>query len=239
MTTEYTNTTDPDLLVVVRHAESMRNKAKKGSTYFADDEARACVKGIPDHKIPLTEDGVAHARRTGIALRNRFGPFDFIYTSGYLRTDQTRDGIVDAYTPDEQAGMQFRIHTFLRERDPGYTYDMTTAEAEAAFPYLAEYWKTHGGFMAAPPGGESLLKMLERVYLLRNEIRHKRPGRKILWVTHGGTIRCIRAVYEQWSYDQAEKWPPGQSPKNCGVTVYKYDPIRRKMVLQEYNTVYP
>ena len=57
----------PSALVLVRHAESLRNKVKKGSTYFADDAARRMIRGIPDHKISLTKEGIRQARKTGKA----------------------------------------------------------------------------------------------------------------------------------------------------------------------------
>lgn len=61
----------PALLVLVRHAESARNKAKQGTVYFADEEARRTVRGVPDHKIALTEEGMTQAEKTGIYLRDR------------------------------------------------------------------------------------------------------------------------------------------------------------------------
>mgnify|MGYP001610334537 FL=1 len=94
--------TRPNLLVVIRHAESARNDAKKGSVYFADDAARERVRGIPDHKVPITPLGVRQSIRTGIALRERFGIPDYLYHSGYLRTMHTAKLILDAYTPNER-----------------------------------------------------------------------------------------------------------------------------------------
>src|SRR5581483_4966026 len=155
----------PALLVLVRHAESLRNEAKKGSTYFADDDARSKVVGIPDHKIDLTEAGWEHALRLGSKIRERFGVFDYAYTSGYLRTNRTREGILQAYTNEEREKIELRQRMQIRERDPGYTYDMTDEEVETNFPYLRKYWETFGGFMAAPPGGESLAQMCSRVEL--------------------------------------------------------------------------
>ncbi len=38
-----------------------------------------------------------------------------------------------------------------------------------------------------------------------------------------------------YSYDSLA---PGQSPKNCGVTVYEYDSGEERLMLREYNTVY-
>lgn len=238
MNTEKSNTR-PTLLVLARHAESERNRAKKHSTYFADEEARQKVRGIPDHKIKITPDGWEHGRRTGVALRQRFGTFDYLYTSGYVRTDETLDAFLEAYTSTELVSMKRRRNPFIRERDPGHTYDMTTKEAETAFPYLAEYWKTFGGYMATPPGGESLAKVAERVYLFLNMLFRDRAGEKVLVVTHGGTLRCFRAILERWDYDRATKWRPGESPKNCGITVYDSDPKQNdRLILQEHNTVY-
>lgn len=120
----------PNRLVIVRHGESTRNLAKNGSTYFADEEARVSVQGIPDHLIKLTDAGIAHAKITGAQIRKRFRKFDYAYTSGYLRTDQTLEAILEAYPEKERRKIKVRKNPFIRERDPGYTYDMTTAEAE-------------------------------------------------------------------------------------------------------------
>ena len=224
--------------MIVRHGESVRNKAKKGLTYFADEDARAALDGIPDHHIVLTPEGLEQARKTGAHLRRRFGTFDYAYTSGYERTKQTLEGILEAYTPKERGQIKMRTNPFIRERDPGYTYDMTTAEAEAAFPYLKKHWATFGGYFTAPPGGESLAKVSERVYLFLNMLFRDRAGQNVLLVTHGGTIRCLRAILEHWDYKQATAWPKGEEPKNCGVTVYEYDAKLERLLLKEYNTIY-
>jgi broad specificity phosphatase PhoE len=228
----------PALLVIVRHAESARNQAKKGSVYFADDAARRIVRGTPDHLVELTEDGHKQALETGIAVRERFGVFDYVYTSGYLRTDQTAEGILAAYTDAERERMNVRMNLFIRERDSGFAYDMTEAEAEAAFPWLSEYWQTFGGFMARPPGGESLADVVARVHTFLNTLFRDRAGQKIMVVTHGGTIRCLRFALERWNYEQAQKWPPGQAPANCGVTAYRCAESGDRMELEDYNTVY-
>jgi broad specificity phosphatase PhoE len=226
----------PAWLVIVRHAESSRNQAKKDNVYFADDAARRVVQGTPDHLIELTPDGFKQAEQTGVAIRERFGVFDDVYTSGYARTEQTAEGVLAAYPPEERRRMRIAMSLFIRERDPGYAYDMTQAEAEAAFPWLNEYWRTFGGFMARPPGGESLADVVGRVQMFLDSLFRECGGRKVMLVTHGGTIRCLRYTLEGWGYQQAEKWPPGQSPANCGVTTYRSQGGR--LELQDYNQVY-
>ena len=228
----------PALLVLVRHAESERNRAKKGTTYFADEEARRLVVGIPDQDIDITPDGEADAENSGCFIRERFGIFDYAYHSGYKRTKRTLDGILSAYTEEERALTRVREKLFLRERHAGYTYDMTEEEAEKHFPWLKCYWETHGGFISCPPGGESLANVVERVYLFLNMLFRDRAGQKVLVVTHGGTLRCFRYLLENWTYEQAMKWPPGQSPINCGVTFYDHDRKERRLMLGGYNLSY-
>ncbi|MBI3083655.1 MAG: histidine phosphatase family protein [Candidatus Omnitrophica bacterium] len=225
----------PSLLVIVRHAESQRNIAKRGSVYFADEEARATIKGMAEHKTPLTPKGIQQAGVVGQFLRRRFGIFDYIYHSGYLRTVQTVEGILMAYRPVERQRMEVRRHLFIRERDPGHAFDMTETEAERHFPWLKEYWATCGGFFAHPPGGESLAQVAERVYLFLNMLFRDRAGKKILVITHGGTLRCFRFLLERWDYERALTWPADQKPANCGVTVYKYDPRLKRLMLKAYN----
>ncbi|WP_432978371.1 histidine phosphatase family protein [Dactylosporangium sp. CA-233914] len=229
-------TSRPALLVLVRHAESARNQAKKGSVYFADDAARQVVRGVPDHLIELTADGRKQAEQTGVGIRERFGTFDHVFTSGYARTEQTAEGILAAYPAVERARMRVKADLFIRERDPGFAYDMTTAEAEAAFPWLNEYWQTFGGFMARPPGGESLADVTGRVHTFLNSLFRDHAGQKIMVVTHGGTLRCFRFLLEGWSYAQAQRWPDGVAPANCGVTTYR--DAGDRLALAEYNRVY-
>ena len=95
--------------------------------------------------------------------------------------------------------MRVRQHLFLRERDAGWTYDMTTAEAEAAFPWLQGYWDTFGRFFARPPGGESFADVAERVYLFLGMLFRDRARQRVLVVSHGGTLRVFRYLLERWT----------------------------------------
>jgi broad specificity phosphatase PhoE len=228
----------PALLVLVRHGESGRNVAKKGNIYFADDESRRAVRGIPDHRIPITDEGKRQAIATGRALHQRFGHFDYLFHSGYLRTVETADGILSAFPEEVRRTIKVRQNLFIRERDSGHAYDMTTEEAEAAFPYLHDYWQTTGSFFAHPPGGESLAQVAERVYLFLNMLFRDRAGERILAVTHGGTLRAFRFLLERWTYEEAETHFRANPPKNCSVTAYEYEPGARRLVLRDYNSVY-
>src|SRR3954462_6494754 len=110
----------PARLGIVPHAESPRNLAKKDTVSFAEDAPRRGVRGIPDHLMELTGTGHRQARETGVTVRERFGVFDYVYTSGYARTVQTAEGILSASPADERERMKVRMNLFIRERDPGF-----------------------------------------------------------------------------------------------------------------------
>ena len=228
----------PSLLVVVRHAESERNKAKKGNTYFADEEARSVVKGIPDDKIGLTPEGFIQAEKTGPAIYDKYGSFDYVYHSGYTRTIQTMEGVLKAYSSEEKDKMKIRMNPFIYERHTGYAYDMTEDEVQKNFPWLQEYWNTFGGFFSQPPGGESLAQVVQRVYTFINMLFRDRCGQKILVFTHGGTLRCLRFILERWNFDQAKSWSTAQVPQNCSVTTYSYHSDTKRLELDGYNKVF-
>jgi probable phosphoglycerate mutase len=216
----------------------MRNEAKKGSVYFADDDARNRIRGIPDYKVPLTYRGREQARQTGLKLREFYETPDYLYHSGYTRTIETTEGILAAYAPKEREQIKLRENPFIRERDPGYAYDMTQTEAEENFPWLQEHWHTFGGFFARPPGGESLSDVANRVYTFLNMLFRDRAGQNVFVVTHGGTLRAFRFLLERWDYDRALHWPDGHAPQNCGVTDYEYDPPTGRLILPKYDTVH-
>ena len=229
----------PRRIVLVRHAESQRNKAKLKSVYFADDAARDRLEGTPDHDINLTIEGRRQAKLTGIGLCEEFGIFDYAYHSGYRRTQETVNGILKAYTSKERESMQIRRDTELRERDPGYAYDMTTEEAEKNFPWLQKHWDTFGPIMARPPGGESLADVVRRTRAFYETIlRTRRKGDNVLIVCHGGVIRSFRWLFELAQHKGSYEWVDEISPKNCSVTSYEYDTKKSKLLCSYYNKVY-
>jgi broad specificity phosphatase PhoE len=228
----------PSLLVLVRHGQSQRNIVKKRNRFYLDDESRTSVKGVPDHLIALTEEGHRQAIATGRALREQFGTFDFVFHSGYRRTIETTEGLLSAYTDEERARMIVRHHLCIRERDGGYTYDMTEAEATAAFPWLQDYWATFGPFFSRPPGGESLAQVCERVYAFLQRVARNMAGKRVLIVSHAGTIWCMRYVLEGWTYEEADRRFNTEPMPNCAVTTYRLDPESGRPRLSEAGRVF-
>ena len=226
--------TGPKRLIIVRHAESLRNAVRLGR-YFQNEEAKSMIGDLANHDVPITDIGEAQAAATGVALRERFGAPDTVFHSGYLRTKQTADGLLAAYPQEERRAIDLREHLFIRERDSGYTYDMTEDEAIGTFPFLPRHWSTFGMFFATPVGGESLANVTERTYHFLRELEQEHDGETVLVVTHGYTVRALRYWLEHLSHSDVTK-EAMPDPRNCGVTVYERGEDGH-LHLVEYNTV--
>lgn len=209
----------PQLLVVARHAESVRNVAKAGHVFFPNPTARLGLENEADHHARLTPAGRDQARSLGAQLAREFGAFDLVYHSGYQRTRETAELALAEMGISPAPAVRENI--FIRERDAGYTYNMTTDETEAAFPWLQEYWTTVGPFYSRPPGGESMADVAARVQSFLGHREREFAGRRVLLVTHVGTARMIRFVLEGWTHDEAvAQWQSGAIP-NAGFVAYQ------------------
>jgi 2,3-bisphosphoglycerate-dependent phosphoglycerate mutase len=228
----------PERLVFVRHGESLINVVKKNSRFLPEDESAAIVRGVPDHRIPLSDRGRRQAELTSPHLRKIFGAFDVVYDSGYLRTIETRQGLLSSYSLEEQAKMKIRTSHFIHERNSGYAYDMTEAEVARHFPYLAAYWDMVGPFYAVPPGGESQEQVCERVYHFIGTLFEQRRGKNVLIVTHGGTLRAFRFNLERWTAEEYMRRYMDDPPHNCGITTYAFKPESGRLELVSYNQTF-
>jgi probable phosphoglycerate mutase len=228
----------PALLVLVRHGESLRNVVKEDNRFFLDDESRKPVQGIADWRIPLTPEGHRQSVETGVALRAKFGGFDRVYHSGYQRAEQTAGGILEAFDVAERERMGLRMSPLIRERDAGYTYDMTTDEVKAAFPWLQPYWDTCGPWFGRPPGGESLADVAARTSVFLQSVFRDCANERVLVVTHGGTLRTFRFLLERWTFEDVSRELRAYHTPNACVTSYRCNQASGRLELDELNTVY-
>ena len=58
-------------------------------------------------------------------------------------------------------------------------------------------------------------------------------GRRVLVVTHGGTLWCFRYVLERWTYEEAEERFRTEQILNCSVRSYRYDGAACRLLLRE------
>jgi probable phosphoglycerate mutase len=226
----------PSQVVLVRHAESTLNVAKaKSPVFFKTEEARLPFLGVPDHEIDLTPRGEQQAAETGAALCRNGLAFDVAYHSGYKRTVRTLEEILGAYPGTRAANVDIHYSILLREREPGYTYNMTEAEAALYFPWLQEYWAMQGPVFARPPGGTSVADVIERTLLFLNDMHAQHRGQKVLLSLHGRVYTAIRFLYERWTYEELESFLRGKGPRNCCVTIYEPSDSGHTLVLRDYD----
>ncbi len=229
----------PELLVIVRHGESVRNFAKGNNLYLPTDEA-STFKTLSDREVPLTKLGIRQAQQTAERLFEKYGIFDVVYWSGFRRTKQTAEPyvkLVQEVAPPGKEPMKIRVDDDLRERDPGYAYSMTDEEVDRYFPWLKEYWERNGYFDAVPPGGESQAEVCRRIYAFNNRMFRHRAGKKVLIVCHGGIVRAERYNLERWTAKEyMKRLDSDPSPINCGVTTYCLNETTGHLQLESYNT---
>lgn len=195
-------------IFLIRHGESISNA---GENY---------INRIPDHLVPLTENGKEQARKNGAWLRDYCisNSVDLsrarIWRSPFLRTRQTCDefnkslGIGDIREDITLTEQQFGLFDSVPMEKWGVLYP---DEHEEYKRQLANY----GKFYARPPLGESPFDVAVRIHQFMGTIYrdYEKHGVDTLFVfTHGTTIR---AFLLRWFHYSPEWYHEERNPKNC------------------------
>ncbi len=185
----------PTRLLVARHGETEDNAAHRW-------------QGWNDSN--LTARGEAQAVALGRRLARE--PLAALYSSDLgrtLRTSVLASGEGQRLLPIADPG--------LRERDAGLFSGLMLDELNARFP--AEMEQRQGAEADwAPPEGESLRGVLERVMHVLDRIGSLHPGQTVAVITHGGVIRVLAtyATEENWS----KLW--NLHATNCGLSEFTW-----------------
>ncbi len=137
---------------------------------------------------PLNDTGRAQARELAEQLRRV--PFDAVYASDLQRARETAEIVAAPH------GVPVIADSGLREIDIGSWSGLTRAEIEECFP---------GGVR---PDGETREEHAARVLEAVERIARENAGRRILLVTHGGTMRALHGHVSDEPFHPVE---------NCGV----------------------
>ncbi|MHB8333837.1 MAG: histidine phosphatase family protein [Acidimicrobiales bacterium] len=164
------STSPPPSLVLVRHGETTWNHDR-------------LVQGHSDDAI-LTERGISQAHEAAAALRARV--FDSIVASDLRRARDTAMIIAGG------RGLEVVTTLALRERaygvyEGGSFLDLPVSVAGFDGEAVVDA-------DARPLGGESLNDLYERAGRWLAQLRLDYAGARVLVVTHGGTLRAIRAA---------------------------------------------
>jgi probable phosphoglycerate mutase len=176
-------------LILIRHGQSTWNGAH-------------LVQGHNDTAV-LTELGRRQALESVSTLRGL--GFQKIISSDLARARETAQIIA------QELGLGIETTRELRERSygtlEGQPFEQLTPERSGIENDLVVDATAH------PPGGESLDNLYARTGTFIEETRRLRPGQSLLIVTHGGTIRSIRA-YCQGQPMLGLTWDP---VTNCSI----------------------
>lgn len=224
-------------IILVRHGESERNVISKAGKFAATSKDLHAYGILPDHKVQLTADGRLQAQCLGLALRDAVpdaADCHVFFDSGYSRAADTLSIILDQLgVSAEEQRIRRRSHLDLRERDPGFTFNMTVTQVNMYFPWWEEYEKVVGGFYARYPGGESVADVCSRVHMFLNSIRRARRDERVFVVTHGRVMIAFRYWLEKWGAADADKLFQEGEYENCTTFRYLRMPEERCFVRQE------
>jgi probable phosphoglycerate mutase len=149
--------------------------------------------------IPLNDTGLLQADRLARALTGR-ETVDAIYASDLSRAHTTAQALAHAM------GHNVRTHEGLRERHFGVFQGHTFAEVEAEWPEHAVQWRKRVPDWTPPGGGESLLRLHQRIVNSVNELAAQHTGQQIVLVAHGGVLDVLYRAATRLDLQAPRTW---------------------------------
>ena len=171
-------------IIAVRHGET-------------DWNAGGRIQGMRD--VPLNDKGRWQADRAARQLADSDEAVAAIYSSDLARAYQTARSIALA------CGVDVCTDARLRERGFGTFEGKTFTELEQAFPQDTARWRARDASWA-PPGGETLLTLGERVRAATDELAHRHLGEQIVLVAHGGVLDMMYRIATRQPVDAPRTW---------------------------------
>lgn len=163
-------------LYIIRHGQTEMNRRRK-------------YQGSID--TGLNARGIAQARRAAEVLATNI---DVLVSSPMRRALQTAE-IISAHS-----GIPIRIMPHFRERAFGQFEGLSKTEIKNRFPDLWKH-KPLRSFEVAPPGGESVSEVLERVHRGIEQLLADHGRDHVVVVAHGFVARAIRGLTTPVSRD--------------------------------------
>jgi len=155
--------------------------------------------------IALNDTGIWQAGRVAHALADE--SVDAIYASDLLRSWQTANAIAHA------CQCSLTAHSGLRERGFGEFEGKTYAEIEATWPEMSQLWRKREPHWA-PPGGESLATLRERVLSTASKLAEQHLGGQIVLVAHGGVMDILYRLATGQELQAPRAWSLGNAAIN-------------------------
>lgn len=154
-------------LILVRHGETAWN-------------AQGRYQGQTD--VPLSEAGKQQAAALGCRLARE--EIHAVYASNLRRAWETATCIA---TPH---GLPVRAEPRLREVSFGAWEGLTYGEIQERYPQALAAWEA-GPLNVAPPCGETLAQVAERVRSALHDVTCAHGEQTVLLVAHGGSLQAL------------------------------------------------
>ena len=177
-------------ILAIRHGETAWNRDNR-------------IQGQLDIELNMT--GRWQAERTAEALRGE--ALGAVYSSDLSRAADTAAAIARAQ------GLSTQLHPGLRERHFGACQGSRWSELETLQPELTELWRRRVPDFA-PPGGESLLMLRQRVLQALEEVATAHLGQQIVVVTHGGVLDTLYRLATGVELQAPRTWQLGNAAIN-------------------------
>ncbi len=234
----------PSCLTLIRHDVSAFNnlRAKKARSPLyqqfmtawsadpASEETRALAGqvqsdfalGVGDANTPLADDTGALAIETGRELPRYIALPDVIFTSPYVRTQETLRFLKIGWP--SLASVPTIIDDRVREQEHGLALLYNDWRVfHALHPDQRKLFEMEGPYWYRYPQGESAADTRARnrefLSMLIREFRRK----KVLVITHHLHILAAIANLERLSPERFIEMDRDEKPRNCGVTIFKGD----------------
>ena len=181
---------EPTRIIAIRHGET---------TWNVD----ARIQGSLD--IPLNATGQAQALRLATALAGE--PIRAIYASDLSRAWETAQHL------GRTQQLEVVPEKGLRERCFGEFEGKTFNEIQAHLPEQAQRWRQRDPDFA-PPGGESLVQLKQRVEEAAARLAARHPGELIALVGHGGVMDVLYRAATRAPIQAPRTWALGNAAIN-------------------------
>ncbi len=182
--------TEATRIIAIRHGETAWNVDTR-------------IQGQLD--IALNTAGRWQASRLAEALKDE--PITTIYASDLARAWETAQYVGRAL------GIEVIREEALRERGFGAFEGKTFAEIEADLPDQSLRWRRRDPDFA-PPGGESLTTLRDRVVEATGRLAARHPGELIALVAHGGVMDVLYRAATRLEIQSPRTWTLGNAAIN-------------------------
>jgi broad specificity phosphatase PhoE len=123
----------------------------------------------------------------------------------------------------------------IREIEFGILDGITTDGIKWKYPEEFSRRKRVGKYWYRPPGGESRPDVALRVHSFLGALTRDYREKKVLVVCHSVVVLIFRRLLERWGENKYMKTETEDDVRNCSVTIYEYQPAKKKLILKSFN----